>query len=676
MDYPLIAGRYRLLDKLGRGAWGTVHLAQDEKLAKKVAIKLTKDGTTASIETKSRLEREVAACARVKHPNVIHLLDFGEDEHYGLFYTMEFLAGRSLGQILDNRGSLTEKETLELLADLAHGLKAIHDAQLVHRDLSCGNVLLTDEGAVICDFGLVLDEYATQLTKTGSVVGTPAYISPEVLLGEEASAQSDIYQLGIIGYEVLIGKPPFVGKNIDEVFAKILAGKYERPSAIRNDISSQWDEWISHVLALKPDKRPQRADELIDELPSRLAHNSAPNEDLCTQKESRFSKLKTLCSLLAIVTLTILFFWARREEQKVGIQTSPSAVFSLLAAKRKGVDILLECPANLPEDLRFSTVINGKTVKLPHKRDKEAKNQLLVIPNVPKDQELKIHFADETFTLGSVLKKMAIDFTSRLIRHRPMKLFLADGEQPVINVNRVLQGFFSDNPVEKAKLRARENAIRSEQTAKRIKNNVSKRFLDIYEKAAACATLVQQWPTVPYTAKQKFLTAMDIGRKIEIMARVENVPFRLPSRDQKYLRESRTYSEKSFANKLSIYSQSTFLCIGQMGFQKGFPVKKSFSTDFKIDSLRTADVVELRFLTRIFKRLTLAIYVNDLFAGRLYCQPWLVPKREHGESIDLFLVLPRYLFNEGHNRLLIAAETISPFSVGDPMKLYEIEAQW
>jgi serine/threonine protein kinase len=201
-------GRYTDLKLLGQGGMGAVYRARDPSLDRTVAIKVMLDATPEFLQ---RFEREARAIARLSHPNVVQVYDFGQDESGWPYFVMELVQGRSLEAVLKERGRLQAIEVADLVRQAAEGLEAAHKAGIIHRDVKPHNLLLDDGGRLrVVDFGVARDvKSQEELTATNATLGTLHYMAPEVLSGESADARSDVYALGLVAFYLLTGHPPF-----------------------------------------------------------------------------------------------------------------------------------------------------------------------------------------------------------------------------------------------------------------------------------------------------------------------------------------------------------------------------------------------------------------------------------------------------------------------------------
>jgi serine/threonine-protein kinase len=267
---PRRIGHYAITGKLGQGGMGVVYLAHDERLGRAVAVK-TMSSVGGDDTARKRFWREARAAASVNHPNVCQLYEIGEDGGE-LFIAMEVLEGEALAERL-RRGPLSVSETLPIGLGILAALQALHSRGIVHRDLKPSNVFLTSHGVKLLDFGLAraadpvpsqAPSSATELTRTGMVLGTPRYMAPEQVTGESLDARSDLFAAGAILFEMLAGRPAFDGRNAVEI---LHATVYEQPPALTGSPAvAAADRVIRRALAKRPAERPASADVMAEEL--------------------------------------------------------------------------------------------------------------------------------------------------------------------------------------------------------------------------------------------------------------------------------------------------------------------------------------------------------------------------------------------------------------------------
>jgi serine/threonine protein kinase len=214
-----IAGRYRLERRLGIGGMSTVQLAFDERLQRYVAVKLLAEHLAEDESFVSRFRREALAAARLVHPNIVQVFDFGFDESAQQhFIVMEHVSGQSCAELLRDRGHLDVDQAVSIITQACRGLDYAHRNGVVHRDVKPGNLLVSDTGVVkLADFGIARATDQSSITQVGSVLGTAAYLAPEQARGEEAGPRADIYSLGVVSYQLLSGRLPYEANSLSEL---------------------------------------------------------------------------------------------------------------------------------------------------------------------------------------------------------------------------------------------------------------------------------------------------------------------------------------------------------------------------------------------------------------------------------------------------------------------------
>ncbi|HEX9987340.1 MAG TPA: protein kinase [Chloroflexia bacterium] len=210
----LLADRYRLLEKIGEGGAAEVFRAKDQRLDRIIAIKVLRPQFTHDPASRKRFVTEARVAARLSHPNIVDIYDFGEAPGDTMFISMKYVEGQNLKDVLQKRGRLTPAETISIARQACHALSAAHAAELIHRDVKPQNILIDRAGNVnLTDFGIVKALSGPSLTQSGMTFGTAAYMSPEQATGSPIGPASDIYALGCVMYDMLTGRPPFEGDN-------------------------------------------------------------------------------------------------------------------------------------------------------------------------------------------------------------------------------------------------------------------------------------------------------------------------------------------------------------------------------------------------------------------------------------------------------------------------------
>jgi serine/threonine protein kinase len=253
----LFADRYRLERRLGVGGMATVQLAFDTRLERNVAVKLLAEHLADDSSFVSRFRREALAAARLVHPNVVQVFDFGlDDETHRNFIVMEYVDGHSCAELLRDRGTLPPGEAVEILAQSCRGLDYAHRNGVVHRDVKPGNLLRSRDGMVkLADFGIAKAAEQSDITKVGSVLGTAAYLAPEQARGEPAGPASDMYALGVVAYQLLAGRLPYDAASLTDLARLQESGPPPRLDEIAPDVSPPLAAAVARALHRDPDQR-------------------------------------------------------------------------------------------------------------------------------------------------------------------------------------------------------------------------------------------------------------------------------------------------------------------------------------------------------------------------------------------------------------------------------------
>ena len=269
----VLGGRYRLSRQLGVGGYGAVFAAEELATRRRVAIKVLSPAAAGCAEMITRFHREAIAASRSRHPHIVEVADFDVDDDGSHFIVMEYLDGHDLAEVLEGTPRLPPARALVIAAQCARGLAAAHRVGVLHRDLKPANVFLVrrpggGESVKIIDFGIskltrAAGDY-TDLTGTSKVVGTPSYMAPEQARGAALDARTDVYALGVMLFEMLVGERPFTGRSPIEILTKHLDAPRVRPSALRPELAScpGLDALVVRAIAAAPDGRFRSMEEL------------------------------------------------------------------------------------------------------------------------------------------------------------------------------------------------------------------------------------------------------------------------------------------------------------------------------------------------------------------------------------------------------------------------------
>lgn len=258
----LLSGRYRVEKLLARGGMASVFLAEDERLERQVAIKVIYQHLAEDEAFRAKFLREAKMAAKLSHPNIVNIFDQGQDEDV-LYLAMEYVPSITLRDALKQFGAIPPRRALELFELMLQGLAAAHDKNILHRDIKPENVFLADDGRIkLGDFGLARE--VDSHTSTGSLVGTIAYLSPELITRGKADARSDVYAAGIMLFEMLTGEQPYQGTEAAHIAHQHTAAQMPLPSSKNPKVPALIDELVLWATARNPSHRPADAGELLE----------------------------------------------------------------------------------------------------------------------------------------------------------------------------------------------------------------------------------------------------------------------------------------------------------------------------------------------------------------------------------------------------------------------------
>ena len=370
-----LADRYVIEREVGRGGMANVYVAHDVRHERAVAVKVLRPELGVLLGAE-RFLREIRVVARLQHPHILPVHDSGEAEG-ALYYVMPYVDGDSLRDRLHKERLLSIAEAVRIACDVADALDLAHRRGVIHRDIKPGNILFLDGHAVVADFGIARAVYAAggemweTITDSGVAVGTPAYMSPEQSIGAgNLDARADIYSLGCVLYEMLVGEPPFIGPGGELLIAKRFAEDAPRVSATRADVPPEVDAAVAKALARAPEDRFASARELMDA----LSATGPTRETGVHQPRSTAPRPVALAVGSAVIAAAAMFVWLTREPRDGRAPTATDTATGVIAAPTPSAATPPQAAAALPA---------GPDSIAPRTASGGAKNPRDTVPRVP-----------------------------------------------------------------------------------------------------------------------------------------------------------------------------------------------------------------------------------------------------------------------------------------------------
>jgi serine/threonine-protein kinase len=264
----VFGNRYAIGEMIGTGGMADVYIGEDQRLSRKVAVKVLRSDLARDPSFLARFRKEALAAAGLNHPGIVAVYDSGE-EGQNSYIVMELVNGHTLREVLKDPTTLTVERSLEIIEGVLTALSYSHENGIIHRDIKPGNIMLTDSGDVkVMDFGIAraMDDIGATMTSTWNVVGTAQYLSPEQATGEACDLRSDIYSVGCLLYELVTGRPPFTGDTPVAIAYQHVSSDFQIPSAVNPALDENIDKIITVALAKNPGDRYQSAEMMLSDI--------------------------------------------------------------------------------------------------------------------------------------------------------------------------------------------------------------------------------------------------------------------------------------------------------------------------------------------------------------------------------------------------------------------------
>ena len=309
MNKKIFNSRYEIGAMIGTGGMADVYIAEDLRLHRKVAVKILRSDLARDPAFIARFKKEALAAGGLNNPGIVAVFDSGEDGPNS-YIVMELVKGHTLRQVLQSDAEISQDEAVEIVAEILEALDYSHAQGIIHRDIKPGNIMITDSGKVkVMDFGIAraLDDIGATMTNTWNVVGTAQYLSPEQATGEYADARSDIYSVGCLMYELLVGRPPFIGDTPVSIAFQHVSAPLPAPSDINPDIDPNLETIIQVALHKDPSDRYQDAGAMLEDLRRAMRGEQVTTKIRRTKSKRSFFLLGGVAVAVALIAGSTLY---------------------------------------------------------------------------------------------------------------------------------------------------------------------------------------------------------------------------------------------------------------------------------------------------------------------------------------------------------------------------------
>jgi len=309
MNKKIFNSRYELGAMIGTGGMADVYIAEDLRLHRKVAVKILRSDLARDPAFVARFKKEALAAGGLNNPGIVAVFDSGEDGPNS-YIVMELVKGHTLRQVLQSDAEISQAEAVEIVAEILEALEYSHTQGIIHRDIKPGNIMITDSGKVkVMDFGIAraLDDIGATMTNTWNVVGTAQYLSPEQATGEYADARSDIYSVGCLMYELLVGRPPFIGDTPVSIAFQHVSAPLPAPSDINPDIDPNLETIIQVALHKDPNDRYQDAGAMLEDLKRAMRGEQVTTKIRRTKSRRRLFLVGGIAVAIALIAGSTLY---------------------------------------------------------------------------------------------------------------------------------------------------------------------------------------------------------------------------------------------------------------------------------------------------------------------------------------------------------------------------------
>ena len=662
----LIEGRFRITRTLGSGAMGQVFLVEDLHTSSLRALKIAHSSRLTCVENIKRFERELQVCSAISHPNLVKFHDFGKVND-SLFYTMEFISGPTLYSLLDKQ-SFAEEETAIVAKQICGALGALHDAGVIHRDLKPENIIFREYpsssfSVVLTDFGLAKNPTETAVTETGFTLGTPGYMSPEQIRCNPLTCQTDLFSLGIIIYEMLLGFHPFQGERIGTVLASILS---DPPKAIPSELS-RWKPFIDASLAKECKGRAKSAEELLQLIPNNETKSVTINEK---KDWANYRSIRVWTITLLIVVLSYSYLaWDETPVFNYDVEKLT------VAPKSNSVEVKWKSSREYPSQIAVLSI--DSQVLVTGSEIAERTHSLVMSGLRPNEEyKLQVIYPTGATSLAKCFRTLPSSSDVLMMKIRKTINELRSFDGPAVSRDAVLQMLAHTNSIEHSLSRlesggsqkSNRSAIAAATLSKSLRET---KVASIWQQVRKLSPQVLSQGQIPFALECDFYRSISPVLDIYWLSCHFHVPLKEiepPTMGDWSLRLSQRVGEV-FVLPLTAWSKPRLLIAGGSLGKSSKTVETPFVV--KADCLNRAKAAELVIELDYFRRALLKVSINGLPTISICVNKDALGKKM-SNKFTIYQSFPLEALRFGHNQLVLRSSPLVGFAVADDIKVHGV----
>ncbi len=644
----IIAERYRVFRRLGSGGMAQVFLAQDLKTSKEVAIKIMAPRGEVSAMMVKRFKREFDSCRSLDHKNIVKLYERGRVGKDAWFYSMEYLSCGDLVVLLNENGPFNERIIIGFLEQMLSAFEHFHSRSIVHRDLKPANIMVDGKRYVITDFGLAFADGCTKLTDTGTVLGTPLYMSPEMARGEKVDNRSDLFQLGVITYELLAGEVPITGKSVQEVFQKIVSFRPPPIHMVVPELNENWSVLLSKMMEKDRNNRYQSAKDVLADLRLIKAGKSIsklpPKEtiELSSQPKQRVFNWRPIVTISFCVVLCAFLLWSHVGKEDLNDEPSVKRPIHSTKAEQLSVKAF-----DLTSDSLRIELNDGSTVNMPLSDFSTTTKDILITPTLSLRKKLSSEVRSINRVLGAFDPKSVLQGVEEIV------------VPDTAHISKIVEKGEEDEEARIISELKKGNQLRSFLEERLLRTTGYHRF----KRAMVLAPLILGTEVVSFSDRTKFFEVIQRFRAIYFFSAFFHGA--LPFTAEPELGAWRLSKQplEGVAQEFVLYKKvKKSLTLGMNIPIANIGGQRRWSTNFTVPSTDKVTKAELAFFCKFYPGIAMTVKLNDLpeiivpdvrVLEGMHLEFDKRKKKELERRVKLYQRIPREAIRKGNNTIVL-----------------------